>query len=305
MTSSKQAGNLPFDDATSAPKERQQKHQPPFMFGAIVGDIAGSVYEVNNCKSENCRIFAPGSEFTDDTVLTLATAEHLLRVRDDSTAVSSYTTVYKEFARLYPWAGYGGNFNQWFQSVDPKPYNSWGNGSAMRVSPIGWMATDLDWCLAEAAKSAAVTHNHVEGVKGAQAVAAAIFLARQGKSRDEIRAYITKQFNYDLDRTIEGIRPNYTFDVSCQGSVPEAIIAFLESVSFEDAIRKAISLGGDSDTIACITGAIAQAFYGEIPPKWVEYCRGALDASQLKIVDHFWKAHQSMQEKKDDSNEKA
>jgi len=261
------------------------------MFGGIVGDIAGSTYENNNHKSEDCRIFRLGSHFTDDTVLTLATAEHLLRVRDGK--VSTYTMAYQDFGNLYPNAGYGGNFYYWLSQKDnnPKPYNSYGNGSAMRVSPIGWAAKDMDWCLDEAKKSAEVTHNHPEGIKGAQAVAAAIFLARQGKTKDEIRQFVAENFGYNLNRTVASIRPNYSFDVSCQGSVPESIIAFLDSSDFEDSIRKAISLGGDSDTIACITGSIAQAFYGEIPASMIEYCRENLDASLLPIVDDFWKRY--------------
>jgi len=256
------------------------------MFGGIVGDIAGSTYETDNCKSEDhCRIFNHGSTFTDDTVLTLATAKHFL-------SGESYTYLYQGFGRSYPYAGYGGNFIQWLDEENPQPYNSWGNGSAMRVSPIGWVAQDLEWALKEAAESASVTHNHPEGIKGAQAVVAAIFLARQAKSKHEIKQYITDAFGYDLTRTVASIRPEYTFDVSCQGSVPEAIIAFLESTDFEDSIRKAISLGGDSDTIACITGSIAHAYYGTIPEPMVEYCRQALDRKQLAIVDKFWQKYQ-------------
>lgn len=278
--------NTADDNKFSTPTKPSK--QLPFMFGGVVGDIAGSTYERDNHKSEDCRIFRHGSHFTDDTILTLATAEHLLRARDGQE--STYATAYQEFGNRYPDAGYGGNFYHWLaqRTSNPKPYNSYGNGSAMRVSPIGWAAQDLAWCLDEAKKSAQVTHNHPEGVKGAQAVAAAIFLARQGNSKDEIRKFVTERFGYDLDRTVAGIRPDYSFDVSCQGSVPESIIAFLDSSSFEDAIRKAISLGGDSDTIACIAGSIAQAFYGEIPSSMVTYCRGEVDASLLRIMDDFW-----------------
>ena len=251
------------------------------MFGAIVGDIAGSTYEWSNCKSEECSIFRRGSTYTDDTVLTLATAKHFL-------SGESYTSVYQSLGRSYPNAGYGGTFVQWLGLENPRPYNSWGNGSAMRVSPVGWVAQDLDWALKEAAESAAVTHNHPEGIKGAQAVVAAIYLARQGESKNAIKQFITEKFGYNLTRTVAQIRPEYKFDVSCQGSVPEAIIAFLESTDFEDAIRKAISLGGDSDTIACITGSIAHAFYGTIPETMIEYSRQVLDTMQLAIVDEFW-----------------
>jgi ADP-ribosylglycohydrolase len=171
----------------------------------------------------------------------------------------------------------------------PEPYNSRGNGSAMRASPIAWVAEDLDWALEEAARSAEVTHNHPSGIKGAQAVVAAVFLARCGASKDEIRDYLTTTFGYDLHRTVEEIRPRYMFDVSCDGSVPEAIIAFLDSTDFENSIRKAISLGGDSDSIASIAGAIAHAFYEEIPDWMTSYCLGVLDPAQRSIIDDFWK----------------
>ena len=251
------------------------------MFGAIIGDIAGSTYERHSLKSELCPIFADGSTFTDDTVLTLATADHFI-------FGGSYGEVYRQFGRNYPHAGYGVSFRQWMLSPDPQPYNSWGNGSAMRVSPIAWVANDLQWALDEAARSAEVTHNHPEGIKGAQAVAAATFLARTGSTREQIRNYITETFGYNLNRTLAEIRPIYSFDVSCQGSVPEAITAFLESTGFEDAFRKAISLGGDSDTIACIAGSIAHAFYQEIPSWMIDYCMDCLDPAQLSIITDFW-----------------
>ena len=254
------------------------------MFGAIVGDIAGSPYEHINCKGEWCEIFADVATFTDDTVLTLATADHFIYG-------DSYAEVYRQFGRNYPHAGYGGNFRAWMLGESPQPYDSWGNGSAMRVSPIAWVGDNLDWVLSEARDSAAVTHNHPNGIKGAQAVAAAVFLARVGTSKADIRDYITGEFGYDLGRKIEDIRPTYFFDVSCEGSVPEAIMAFLESKDFESAIRKAISIGGDSDTIACISGAIAHAFYGEIPEWMVKYSRSVLDVAQLSIIDDFWKRY--------------
>jgi ADP-ribosylglycohydrolase len=174
------------------------------------------------------------------------------------------------------------------RSNDPEPYNSWGNGSAMRVSPIAWVTDDLDWALEEARRSAEVTHDHPQGIAGAQAVVASVLLARTGHSKEFIRAEITRRFGYHLDRTIASIRPSYIFDVSCQGSVPEAIIAFLESENFEEAIRKAISLGGDSDTIASIAGAIAHAFYGGIPEWMTKYCVGVLDPAQRSIMADFW-----------------
>lgn len=254
------------------------------MFGAIVGDIAGSPYERVNCKDEACEIFADVATFTDDTVLTLATADHFIRG-------DAYAEVYRQFGRNYPYAGYGRSFREWMMSDSPQPYNSWGNGSAMRVSPIAWVGDNLDWVLNEARESAAVTHNHPNAIKGAQAVAAAVYLARIGSSKSDIGDYITREFGYDLTRKIEDIRPAYVFDVSCEGSVPEAIIAFLESTDFESAIRLAISIGGDSDTIACIAGAIAHAFYGKIPRWMAKYSRSVLDPSLLSIIDDFWKRY--------------
>ncbi len=256
------------------------------MFGAIVGDIAGSTYERYNFRFESCQIFADGSQFTDDTVLTLATADHFI-------FGDPYAEVYRRFGRNYPNAGYGARFREWFLSDNPRPYGSWGNGSAMRASPIGWVAEDLEWALDEAKKSAEVTHDHPNGIKGAQAVVAAVFLARRGQSKDAIRKFIAQTFKYDLNRTVEEIRPGYNFQVSCEGSVPEAIIAFLDSTNFESAVRKAISLGGDSDTIACISGAIAHAFYGEIPKWMVDYSIGVLDAAQRSIITDFWKRYPS------------
>ena len=228
------------------------------ILGAIAGDIIGSAYEFENVKSLDFALFTEESYFTDDSVLTVATMDVLLHK-------TGYTETYQRYGRAYPHRGYGGNFNAWIYADNPQPYNSWGNGSAMRVSPVGWYCSTMEDVLAEAKKSAEVTHNHAEGIKGAQAAAAAVFLARTGKSKDEIKTFIVDTFGYDLNRTIAQIRPNYEFDVSCQGSVPEAIIAFLESVDFENAVRLAVSIGGDSDTIACITGGIAEAFYQTIP----------------------------------------
>ena len=229
-----------------------------YILGAFAGDIIGSSYEFKNVKSEDFNLFPLGTYFTDDSVLTAATMDALLFDLD-------YTEVYQEFGQLYPNRAYGGDFKSWIYSKKPKPYKSWGNGSAMRVSPIGWYCENLEDVLTEAKKSAEVTHNHPEGIKGAQAAASAVYLARIGKSKKEIKQFIVEKFEYNLDRTLDKIRPGYTFDVSCQGSVPEAIIAFLESTDFENAIRLAVSIGGDSDTIACITGSIAEAFYKTIP----------------------------------------
>ena len=211
------------------------------MLGAIVGDIVGSVYEFHNTKDYGFHIITPRSRFTDDTVMTLAVAEWLTR---DKTHSESYLIkCMQELGRRNPNAGYGGTFRRWLYKNDPKPYNSWGNGSAMRVSPVGYYAHTLDEALELAKTSAGVTHNHPEGIKGAQTIASTILLVRKGKTKEEIQRYISDTFDYDLNRTIESIRPTYTFDVSCMGSVPEAIIAFLDGNDFEDTIRKAVSIG--------------------------------------------------------------
>ena len=222
------------------------------MLGAIAGDVIGSVYEGNPTKSPDFPLFHPLCSFTDDTVMTVATAHAIL-------TGDPYTEAYRAFGRRYPHAGYGSGFRAWLRSEEPRPYNSWGNGSAMRVSPVGLAFNDVETVLREARRSAEVTHNHPEGIKGAQAVALAGFMANTGASKAEIRVEMTQRFGYDLTRRIAEIRPDYAFDVSCQGTVPEALTAFLESTSVEDAIRLAISLGGDSDTLAAIAGGIAHA----------------------------------------------
>jgi len=249
------------------------------MLGAMIGDIVGSIYEWHNIKTTDFRFFSDRCFFTDDTVLTAATAKALMTGVD-------YTRAYQDFARRYPGRGYGGNFSHWIYAENPKPYNSWGNGSAMRVSSVGFAFDTVEEVLAEAERSAVVTHNHPEGIKGAQSSALAILMARQGATQTEIRKEITARFGYNLNRTLAEIRPEYTFDVSCQGSVPEAIIAFLESEHYEDAIRKAISLGGDSDTIACITGGIAEAYYG-LPDQIAVEGRTFLPEEFLQIIDDF------------------
>ena len=228
------------------------------MLGAIAGDIIGSIYEARPIKTTQFRLFHPLCRFTDDTVLTVALADSILHG-------SPYVDLLKAYYRAYPNAGYGGSFHQWARSEDSRPYNSWGNGSAMRVSPVGFAFDSLEEVLDQARRSAEVTHDHPEGIKGAQAVASAVFLARTGRDKDFIQAYVEATFGYDLGTPLDQIRETYEFDVSCQGSVPQAIRAFLESSDFEDAIRRAISIGGDSDTIACMAGGIAQAFYGGVP----------------------------------------
>jgi len=250
------------------------------MLGAMIGDIVGSVYEWHNIKTTDFVLFKSNSTFTDDTVLTAATAKALMTGMD-------YAEAYQDFARRYEGRGYGGNFSRWIWAEDPQPYNSWGNGSAMRVSPVWFDFDTAAEVLAEAERSAAVTHNHPEGIKGAQATALAILLARQGASQSDIRREIADRFDYDLNRKLVDIRPGYAFDVSCQGSVPEAIIAFLESESYEDAIRKAISLGGDSDTIACIAGGIAEAFYGGVPEEIAAEGRKRLPREFVQILEDF------------------
>lgn len=250
------------------------------MIGAIAGDIIGSAYESYCLKTTEFAIFTAGSTFTDDTVLSVAVADCILNNKD-------YATTFKHYARKYPHAGFGGMFFRWAESNSLKPYNSFGNGSAMRVSPVGFAFDTLDEVLAEAKRSAEVTHNHLEGIKGAQAIVAAIFLARKQESRSKIRGFVEKHFGYDLDRTLAQIRPHYHFDVTCQGSVPQAIIAFLESDSYEDAVRKAVSLGGDSDTLACMAGGIAQAYYRTIPDYIIREVRNRLDEDLLKVVEQF------------------
>lgn len=228
------------------------------MLGAIAGDIIGSRFEWNPIKTTDFELFHSDCRFTDDSVLTLAVADHIFLGSD-------LIDTLKEYFNQYPNAGYGERFMQWASSPSREPYNSFGNGSAMRVSPVGFAFDSLDTVLEKARATAEVTHDHPEGIKGAQATATAIFLARTGNSKQEIKRFIETQFQYDLNQSIDAIRPQYTFDVTCQGSVPQAITAFLESENFEDAVRKAVSLGGDSDTQACIAGGIAHAFYGKLP----------------------------------------
>lgn len=251
------------------------------MVGAIAGDIIGSVYEFDNIKTTVFPLFTRGSSYTDDTIMTVAIADWLLHGGD-------LVQVMLRYGREYPcpMGGYGGRFGQWLCETNPQPYNSWGNGSAMRVSAVGWMFDSLEKTLEVAKETAVVTHNHIEGIKGAQATAAAIYLARIGKSKPEIRQYIQATFSYDLNRTCDEIRPDYFFDESCQGTVPEAIIAFLDSTDFENAIRLAVSLGGDSDTLACITGGIAEAYYG-IPDDFAEEILRRLPAAFVRVIEEL------------------
>jgi ADP-ribosylglycohydrolase len=228
------------------------------MIGAIAGDIIGSAYESRGLKNFNFPLFSKSSRYTDDTVLTVAVARAVLDERN-------YSDAMLKFGRKYPHVGYGRSFKEWLISPSIGPYNSWGNGAAMRVSAIGFAFDSEKAVLSEAMKSAEVTHNHPEGIKGAQATALSIYLARNGNDKEEIRDIISDRFEYDLSRTVDEIRPEYRFDVSCHGSVPESIISFLDSDDFESCIRNAVSLGGDTDTMACIAGGIAEAYYCEIP----------------------------------------
>ncbi|MBN2502185.1 MAG: ADP-ribosylglycohydrolase family protein [Anaerolineales bacterium] len=250
------------------------------MIGAIAGDIIGSAFEGRPTKEYNFPLFSPRAAYTDETVMTVATAWALLND-------SEYGNAYKNFGRRYPMAGYGEAFFQWLMSEVDQPYFSWSNHSAMRVSPIAY-AFNTDVEVLEAAKrSAEVTHNHPEGIKGAQAVALAVFRARKGKKKAFIKEEIEFLFNYDLERSLAQIRPNYTFHTTCQHSVPESIIAFLESENLEDAIRKVISLGGDSDTMACITGAIAHAYYKQVPKHILREVNSQLPDEFLEIIKRF------------------
>lgn len=251
------------------------------MLGAIAGDIIGSIYERRPIKTPFFYpLFDRLCRATDDTVLTVALADSILSATD-------FIDRLREYFLLYPHAGYGGNFTRWAMSRSRKGYNSWGNGSAMRVSPIGYAYDSLEEVLDKARGSAEVTHNHPQGIKGAQATAAAVFLARHQTSKEDIRRYLQERFDYHLDRTLDEIRPDYRFDVSCQGSVPESILAFLESSDYEDAVRKAISLGGDSDTMACIAGSIAEAYYGGVPDDIKAEAWMRLDNRLQRVVSAF------------------
>jgi ADP-ribosylglycohydrolase len=250
------------------------------MLGAIFGDIVGSVHEHRATKSVAFPLVEPMSRMTDDTVLTIATAESILTGTD-------YGSAYRRWGRRYPRAGYGGSFRRWLADEGMGPYNSWGNGSAMRVSPIGWAFSTVDDVLWQAEESAAVTHDHPEGIRGARAVALAVFRARTGSGKDEIRGELTARFGYDLRGSVDEVRPEYSFDVSCQGSVPEAVLAFLEAKDIEDAVRLAISLGGDADTQAAIAGSIAEAHFGALPEEHVRIVHEHLPPDMLEVLTAF------------------
>jgi len=254
------------------------------MLGAIAGDIFCSSYEFDPEPHENVDLFERHRFFTDDTVLTIATADALMTDGD-------YTRAYREWGRRYPNCSWGARFHDWLFGDDSRPYNSFGNGSAMRVSPVGWTYDTLDETLAEAERSAAVSHNHLEGIKGAQATAAAIYLARTGSTKEAIRREITSRFGYDLDRTVAEIRPTYSFNETCQGSVPEALIAFLDADDFEYTLRLVISLGGDADTQGAIAGAVAEAFWGGIPKGIESEVDRLLPSDMAEMVATFRSKH--------------
>ena len=253
------------------------------LYGALGGDLVGSVYEFHNIKTKSFPLVSRRCDLTDDSILTLATAEALLKRADD------YAPFYHSWGNDFPTAGYGGRFWQWLDlPLDAlKPYNSWGNGSAMRVSPVGFFCNTEEEVLKEAEKSACATHNHPRGIAGAQATALATFWARTGVGKEEIQQGISERFGYDLTVPLDEIRPDYDFDVSCDGTLPVAIRSFIESTSYEDAIRNAVSIGGDSDTIAAITGGIALAFYGEMPAVLVTAIERRLTPEMRDICQRF------------------
>ena len=276
------------------------------MYGAILGDIIGSPFEFDRGdKTKEFDLFTKGCDFTDDSVMTIAVGEALLAVGPEATVKEieeAVVTNMQDWGKRYPYAGYGGRFRYWLKERNPKPYGSYGNGSAMRVSAVGWLYDSLERTREVARATANVTHNHSEGIKGAEATASAIYMARNESSKEEIKEYIEREFHYNLDRTLDEIRPGYHMDETCQRTVPEAIIAFLESKDFEDAIRNAVSLGGDTDTLGAITGSIAEAFYG-ISAVLIAECRSRIDEGLMTdILDEF--DHILGRDKNADSDEK-
>lgn len=276
------------------------------MYGAILGDIIGSPFEFDRGdKTKEFDLFTKGCDFTDDSVMTIAVGEALLAVGPEATVQEieeAVVTNMQDWGKRYPYAGYGGRFRYWLRERNPKPYGSYGNGSAMRVSAAGWLYDSLERTREVARATANVTHNHPEGIKGAEATASAIYMARNESSKEEIKEYIEREFHYNLDRTLDEIRPGYHMDETCQRTVPAAIIAFLESKDFEDAIRNAVSLGGDTDTLGAITGSIAEAFYG-ISDVLIAECRSRIDEGLMTdILDEF--DHILGRDKNADSDEK-
>lgn len=263
------------------------------MYGAILGDIIGSPYEFDRgAKIKAFPLFIEKSRFTDDTVMTIAVADALLYAGKDATEdkiCAAVTSSMQHWGRKYPKAGYGGKFREWLKENEPTPYGSFGNGSAMRVAAVGWLYDSIERTREIARWTADVTHNHAEGIKGAESVASAIYLARTGEPKAAIKKYIEGEFGYNLSRNLKEIRPACHMDVTCQGSVPEAIIAFLESTDFEDTVRKAVSIGGDADTIACIAGSIAEAYYG-LTPTLEEECLNRIPNKMKDVIKRFDRA---------------
>ena len=261
------------------------------MIGAILGDMIGAPYEFDRGKkTKEFPLFSGGSQFTDDSVMTIAVAEALMDSagKTDEEVRSALIASMLKWGRRYPDAGYGGMFYRWLHGSQPEPYNSFGNGSAMRASAAGWLYVSFEETWKKARLTAEVTHNHPEGIKGAECVATVIWLARNGKTKEEIRTFVEDTFGYDLSRTCDEIRPGYRHVESCQETVPEAVTAFLEGKDFEDVIRTAVSLGGDCDTLACIAGSIAEAFY-PVPAEMEKECRKRLPEDMLEVLDRFEK----------------
>lgn len=262
------------------------------MFGAILGDIIGSPYEFDRGdKTKNFPLFSSRSEFTDDTVMTVAVAEALMSIEekdDDEMIKEKIVKSLKYWGRKYPDAGYGSRFAMWLKLENTQAYNSYGNGSAMRVSPAGWLGDSLKEARRLARLSAEVTHNHYQGIKGAEATASAIYMARKNYTKEEIKEYIVEEFGYDLSRTCDEIRPGYYHNESCQKTVPEALIAFFEGENFEDVIRTAVSLGGDCDTLTAIAGSIAEGYY-DIPEELMDQCYKMLEPDMIEVLNQFKK----------------
>ena len=260
------------------------------MLGAIIGDIVGSIYEFDNIKTKDFEFFDRECFFTDDTVMSVAVGEALLDMhptdKEDEIEAKLVTSM-KKWGREYPDAGYGGHFSYWLRTDDTQPYNSYGNGSAMRVAAAGWLYDDMFTTRYMARLTSAVTHNHPEGIKEAEATAAAIFLARNGASKQEIREYIQKEFSYALNFTCDEIRPTYYFNETCMDTVPQSIVAFLDGESFEDVIRTGVSIGGDTDTLCAIAGSVAEAYYG-IPKDIGETAKSFLTEDLLEVVEKFY-----------------
>lgn len=292
-----------FRDEEIAPLFRAALHEPniylpqefvdclvqskPTLLGAIAGDVIGSIYEFHPTHDYNFPLLQQRMCYTDDSVMTIAVADWLLH--DPVLSCEKLARIMRDWGRRYrnPMGSYGGRFGHWLDDDSAGPYNSWGNGSAMRVSAVGFAFDSLEDTLIVARRSAQVTHNHPEGIKGAQATAAAIFLARTGRTKEEIRSYVSATFGYDLQRTCDDIRPAYTFEESCQKSVPQSLIAFLDSHDYESAVRLAVSLGGDADTMGAIAGGVAAAYYAEMPVKVTEFVRQVLPPDMWQVVRQF------------------